>query len=161
MNAKLIFLGVLAVGGIAVFSSGYEVERADTAVETVSVKGDTALVSKPGAAKGLKTQEKELGAVTLEVTPENLEPGNQAIFEVVLNTHSVELDYDFTEVFSLTDDTGRSYAAQQWTGGNSGHHLSGQILFEPLGEDAEFVTLTAKGIDNQSAVFEWEILLIQ
>ena len=76
----------------------------------------------------------------------------------MLNTHSVELDYDYSQIASLIDDQGNSYRVVSWNGGRSGHHLEGKLNFEALRENINKVTLILSGIDNQTHNLTWDIL---
>ncbi len=105
-----------------------------------------------------QSQTQEFGAVEVKVTPQELLPGEKMIFKLSLNTHSVELDYDYTGIASLQDDQGDSYQALTWDGGQSGHHITGQISFEPLKQGAKSITLKLSGIDNQTNSFTWQVL---
>lgn len=102
-------------------------------------------------------QEKAVGAVNLEVVPLKLLPGSPAVFAVTLNTHSVELNDDFTKRASLNDDRGNTYIMTTWTGGSGGHHLAGELSFEDLKGEAKTFTLTLSGIDSETAEFEFKI----
>lgn len=97
--------------------------------------------------------------VTVDITPKELDTGKaQNIFEVSLNTHSVEMDYDFSKVIILKDDRGNSYQAVEWTGGRGGHHVSGYILFPAINLQAEEVELSILGVGGVDRVFKWTIL---
>ncbi|MDZ7587097.1 MAG: hypothetical protein U0946_05025 [Patescibacteria group bacterium] len=108
-------------------------------------------------AETLSTQSKTMGAVEVEVTPKTLTKGKEAIFKVVLDTHSVNLNYDYKKIITLTDNLGKNYKALKWSGENSGHHLSGDLTFEPFNNQAKSLMLTLDGIDNQKAQFEFAL----
>jgi hypothetical protein len=110
-----------------------------------------------GQTSELVPQTKSMGVVEVEVKPVSVTSGKEAMFEVSLNTHSVELDYDYTRIATLTDDRGNSYKPTKWTGGNSGHHLEGQLVFAPLTQNLKGLTLTLEGIDNKSETFVWQL----
>ncbi len=65
-------------------------------------------------------------SVTVEVTPAGGTSGT-LIFDVSMNTHSVELGYDMTKIATLTDDQGRNYPAKSWDGAAGGHHREGSL----------------------------------
>ena len=77
-------------------------------------------------------------------------------FAVGLETHTVELDYDFAALSSLTVDR-RTYAAQRWEGGRGGHHLSGILVFPPLPPQARTVVLTMNGVGGVVRKFDWSV----
>lgn len=104
-----------------------------------------------------KTESNSEGAVTIEVTPLVLSTSQNVKFEVALNTHSVPLTKDLKEISTLVDDKGNEYSAISWSGGEGGHHLSGQLEFPPLLKDAKSIKLTIKGIADIDRVFEWSL----
>ncbi len=99
-----------------------------------------------------------VGEVEIDVEPEQLgktEANN--IFTVALNTHSVELDFDFTNIITLEDNLGNTYQALEWTGNSGWHHVSGDIIFPPLNKDANAVTLTVDEIEGLIRTFNWDV----
>ena len=105
----------------------------------------------------LAPQRRTMGAVEVQVTPVRLEANAQPVLNIELNTHSVELDYDLTQVMQLTDDLGNSYKPLVWSGGSGGHHLTGELLFENLKSEAQTLSLTLSEIDGQTAEFMFKI----
>lgn len=97
------------------------------------------------------------GDVTVEVTPVTLEKGNEAVFKLTLDTHTVELNYDLLKVAKLTDDKGKTYSPVLWSGGSGGHHLSGELRFPPLLDESTSVTLQLFGIDGIDRTFRFPI----
>ena len=97
-----------------------------------------------------ETKRGEMGAVTVEITPLN-----STEYEVVFNTHSVELDFDFTKIIKLEDNLENIYDAKTWSGGRGGHHLQGEIVFPDINTEAQDVTITISGIENKLLSFEW------
>ena len=153
MNSRILVVGAisLVVLGTLLFSGEKDDEKVVQGVQSqVSAKDENVTVA-------LDSQLKSMGAVEVEVTPVSVEPGSNMIFDISLNTHSVELDYDYTEIASLEDNLGNKYKALEWTGEKGGHHLSGTLSFEAVGENAENVVLTISGIDGQNAAFKWEL----
>lgn len=105
----------------------------------------------------LTTQTSTEGAVTVKATPKTLASGSEAIFEVVFDTHSVELSYDLMQIASMTDDIGNTYQPVSWTGGRGGHHLEGVITFPMIANSTSKVTMTIPDIDNKDRIFEWNL----
>lgn len=106
--------------------------------------------------KNLVTQTSE-GTVTVTITPKILNPGSVVVFNVELNTHSVELNYDITKIARLSDDAGNIYQPISCTGGKGGHHIRGVLTFPTLNKSAKKVTLTISKIDNQDRIFIWNL----
>jgi len=103
-------------------------------------------------AKGVfETQTVSMGDIQIEITPKSLSD-----YRVTFNTHVVELDYDFMELFTLTDDKGNEMKPIKWTGGRGGHHLSGILLFNVLRDDTKNVILKLGKIEDNERSFKWE-----
>ena len=113
----------------------------------------TAPTSQPLASK-----ESEAGNVTISVTPITLKSGFPASFDVTVETHSVELDFDMEAVAGLTDAQGATYKPA-WQGSPpGGHHRSGTLTFTPDIPKRTTVTLTFRTIAGVPArTFAWEV----
>lgn len=105
----------------------------------------------------LAAQTKTIGAVDVTVTPKTISAGESPVFELALDTHSVELEYDFTQIVTLSDNENNRYQAMKWSGGNGGHHLSGELTFDSLSTKAKTITLTIDNIADQSTSFMWNL----
>ncbi len=121
--------------------------------------------SQPARALVLPTEtlEDRQGAVQVAVTPlgrESAQAG-RLIFEVAMNTHSVDLSMDLAQLATLETDTGLSLKALRWSGGN-GHHVTGWLEFAfPQGEEARRLAeadlwrLIVRNVDAPTRVYEW------
>lgn len=108
--------------------------------------------------KKYQAQTDSQASVTVDAIPKQLGiEEKQNIFRVALNTHSVELDYNFTEVIFLKDDLGNSYQAIEWTGGSGWHHLNGDIIFPAIDQQAASVELEILGVGGVNRVFNWDL----
>ena len=150
MNSKVFFIILLVLAGIVVF--GLTTKPKQKLAATTSAKAELS-----DQSSTLASQTKTMGTVEVEVTPISVVSEKDTVFELSLDTHSVELNYDYTQIAVLTDDRGNSYQPTQWTGGSSGHHLQGELIFEPLSENPNQLTLTLEGIDNKSEAFTWQL----
>jgi hypothetical protein len=104
------------------------------------------------------------GAVTVDVTPLNLDSAADTLdFDVVMDTHSVELSMDLATLATLTTDTGISVDATLWDAPLGGHHVEGKLIFpatkdgKPILEGATKLTLTIINVDSPSRIFEWDL----
>jgi len=104
------------------------------------------------------------GAVTVEATPRNLNaPAEDLEFDIVLDTHSVDLSMDLAILATLTTDTGITVQATTWDAPRGGHHVQGKLIFpaakdgEPILKGATKITLTIIDVDAPSRIFEWEL----
>ncbi len=110
------------------------------------------------------TRVDEQGMVVVEVTPENLkDPSGTLDFEVAMNTHSVDLSMDLSQLATLTTDTGISVQANAWDAPGGGHHVSGKLTFpatkdgKPILDGATKITVTILNVDAPTRTFEWEL----
>jgi hypothetical protein len=106
----------------------------------------------------------EQGAVTVNVTPLNLDnPSDQLEFGIALETHSVDLSMDLATLATLTTDTGVTVQATTWDAPRGGHHVEGKLIFpatkdgKTILDNATKLTLTITNVDAPSRVFEWPI----
>jgi len=104
------------------------------------------------------------GAVTIEVTPLNMDqPGDTLLFDISMNTHSVDLSMDLAQLSTLTTDTGKTIQASLWDAPKGGHHLEGKLSFpitldgENFLDGATSITLTINNVDAQSRTFIWQL----
>ncbi|MEN6524743.1 MAG: hypothetical protein ABFD14_13565 [Anaerolineaceae bacterium] len=104
------------------------------------------------------------GAVTMEITPINLgNPGDAVIFEVLMDTHSVDLSMDLAQLAVLSTDTGKTVQATLWDAPRGGHHVEGKLSFpstkdgSALLDGAKSVTITITNLDAPSREFTWSV----
>lgn len=110
-----------------------------------------------------ETQEDEQGAVSVAITPLNLnEAGPTLEFQVALNTHSIDLSMDLALLATLATDTGLVVSAELWDAPHSGHHVTGTLFFPAQQENksildgATELTLTIRDVDSVDRVFRWQ-----
>lgn len=102
------------------------------------------------------------GRVTFDV--EWIKVGDSLlIFDVSMNTHSVDLDqYNLGELAVLRDDTGNEYHPVSWDSAPGGHHRRGTLTF-PLPDSVsqgktkyvEMMIRDVAGIEER--VLKWEL----
>ncbi len=104
-------------------------------------------------------QTNDESGVRVDVKPVTLMIGEPAVFDIRLNTHSVNLDYDLVKAFYLQDSEGKIYKAVEWKGSPAGgHHRRGTIAFPKLEGSPQSVKLVIRGIaDVPERSFEWKI----
>ena len=98
-----------------------------------------------------------LGKVEVSATPTTIIAGEPIVVKLAFTTHSVELNYDFTQVIAAADDRGNVYSATAWSGGNGGHHLEGDLAFGSLKSGIKQLQINFSGFDNQSGQLAWEL----
>lgn len=106
----------------------------------------------------------EQGMVIIEITPLNIgTPSDTLQFDVVLNTHSVDLSMDLAPLSTLSTDAGITLQATLWDAPRGGHHVSGKLVFPSMHdgrsilEGASKLTLTIINVDASSRIFEWDL----
>lgn len=97
--------------------------------------------------------------VTVTITPSNLLfDSKEWTFDVVLNTHSVELDQDMTKIAVLVDDDGKEYEPLRWDGAPAGgHHREGKLIFASIIPYPEYLKLNIKDIGGVERTFAWDL----
>ena len=78
-----------------------------------------------------RTVKSEAGGITVEAAFQDARSQGQLVFQVKLDTHSVELgQYDLAKLALLRNDQGRSVLPRAWQAGSArGHHISGTLAF--------------------------------
>ena len=95
----------------------------------------------------LLTQENEGGNVKIIVTPKTLAVGEKPSFNIVFETHSVDLAFDVSQISSLVDEKGKIFNNSIWEGsGPGGHHREGTLTFNTVLSETKFVELIIKDV---------------
>ncbi|MFH1756507.1 MAG: hypothetical protein ABH969_00515 [Pseudomonadota bacterium] len=110
-------------------------------------------------AGAFQIQTSDENAVRVDVKPIQLTPGKPAIFEIRLNTHSVELSYDMVRLSSLQDSQGKVYKAMNWKGSSpGGHHRRGVLEFPELQGNPQSIQIIMQNISGvPQRIFEWKL----
>ena len=112
-----------------------------------------------GAAAADATQTVSGGGVTAKVTYLNPRSNDDPRFQVVLDTHSVNLDgYDVKSITVLRDDAGKSYQATTAENKGSGHHREATLTFPKISPEAKVLELVIRDIAGvKERVFRWDL----
>lgn len=122
------------------------------------------VVSTPQASSAggatTETQRSEGGQVTVEATWKG--PAAGAIFDIKLDTHSVDLDSLDLANAVLRNNRGESLKAQPWTAPKGGHHREGTLTFggdaAAFFQGAKLIELVFTGIgDVPERTLRWQI----
>jgi len=118
----------------------------------------------PGVAKGFGTaagltRSHSGGGVTVKVTYVNPQATDDVRFQVVLDTHSVNLDgYDLKNLSLLRDGTGKTYEVTKTENKGSGHHREITIAFSKPSPEAKRLELVIKDIAGvKERTFHWKL----
>lgn len=95
----------------------------------------------------------------MNVTYVHPRPENEVRFEVVLDTHTVNLDgYDLKALSTLRDDTGKNYQPIKVDNKGSGHHREITLVFPKVSPSAKRLELVIKDIGRvKERVFFWDL----
>ena len=117
--------------------------------------GDASL----GAAEANTTQTVSGGGVAVKVTHLNPKSNDDPRFQVVLDTHSANLDgYDLKTIAVLRDDTGKSYLPTGAENKGSGHHREVTLSFPKASPGAKRLTLVIKDVAGvKERTFRWKL----
>ena len=98
------------------------------------------------------------GEVTVKVTYLNPQASDAPRFQVVLETHSVDLDsYDLKKLSSLRDGTGKSFEPGQVENKGSGHHRQVVLSFPRFSSQPKAVEVVIRNIGGvKERSFRWE-----
>ena len=117
------------------------------------------LAQAPGATVAGPTRTHSGGSVTVPVT--YLNPGalNGPRFQVVLETHSVNLNgYDLKSLTILRDSTGKSYVPVKVENKGGGHHRTVTLKFPKLSDRSKFLDLVIQNVAGVAErVFHWDL----
>jgi hypothetical protein len=112
-----------------------------------------------GAAAPLLTRTHSGGGVTVKVTYLNPEGAEGPSFQVVLDTHSVDLDaFDLENRSVLRDEAGKSYHPAHVQNKGGGHHREVTLAFPKSASGSKRLELVIKeiaGVKERS--FRWEL----
>lgn len=83
-------------------------------------------------------------------------PISASEFQIAMNTHSVSLDFDLTQISTLYDNFGNAYQSVNWEGSEPGsHHRSGILKFPKINQNAKSIKLVI--VDSATREFKWDI----
>jgi hypothetical protein len=164
MRPQFVSLGLLVIAG---WFLGACAARPETVPLEISGNGPVDDQIEPQSSPQDLTRVDEQGAVEVAVTPinSNSDSDDILVFDVVMNTHSVDIPLNLVELSSLETDIGAIVFATAWSGGG-GHHVRGLLEF-PLGtpdgarilDGASQIILTIRDVDAEQRVFAWALPL--
>jgi len=89
----------------------------------------------------------------------NPKKNDEPRFQVVLDTHSVNLDtYDLKSITVLRDDTGKSYLPTKLENKGSGHHRQVILTFMKVSPEAKRLEIVIKNVAGvKERTFRWNL----
>lgn len=109
------------------------------------------------ATKTYEAKADSQGEIEVEVTPKALSKTDNSSFEVAINNHQVDLNYNLAKIAVLSDDKGIKYPPISWNGPGGGHHSVGILVFPKLSKGASSVTLFLPKIGGEDRSFTWKL----
>ncbi|MBI2357561.1 MAG: hypothetical protein HYV04_01370 [Deltaproteobacteria bacterium] len=111
-----------------------------------------------GAAASELARAHSGGGVTVKVTYLNPQGADGPRFQVVLDTHSVDLDaYDLKSLSSLRDGAGKPLKPTEMKNKGSGHHREVTLTFPKLSAQPSSLEIVIRDIAGvKQRVFRWE-----
>jgi len=99
------------------------------------------------------------GGVTVNVTYVHPQAADEIRFEVVLDTHTLNLDtYDLKTLSALRDGTGNNYRPIKVDNKGSGHHREITLVFAKASPSAKRLELVIKDIGRvKERFFFWDL----
>lgn len=154
--------GALALGGLALVL-GMVLPGCGRSERTGAAEDTTALAATTADPSGPATRTSEGGEATVAVTWRGPDAG--PVFEVVMDTHSGDLDgYDLRELAVLRNGRGVEARPIGWSAPEGGHHREGTLSFprtaaggsEPIGPDVRRIELVIRDVAGvPERRFEW------
>lgn len=124
----------------------------------LALSGPSSATAQSRDTKALSAQTSRDGGVTVTVTPKDLAAdAPRWRFEIVFDTHSVDLRHDLIKSAALIDAAGRRHAPLAWDGDPpGGHHRKGVLSFRPLGSVDE-IRLQIRDVGTPERDFRWSL----
>jgi len=146
----IILLAVVFIGGFFVV---YQSRFAEQEISNNQTE-------KQNSTQNWETKTDGQANVIVAVTPTDLAPQSaEWKFNVVMNTHSIELDQNLAEIAALIDDGGKEYKPLRWEGAQAGgHHREGVLVFAPIAPYPQNLALNIKNIGDAQRLFSWTLI---
>lgn len=153
MTAK-INRGLLITASIAIMLAILALAGCSSATKDSVPKSGS--LSSPEALAPDPVQSSSGGAVTLEAKLLGHQE-DTLVFEVSMNTHSVNLDsYNLKELAVLRDDRGIEYRPSDWGSVFGGHHRKGRLAFTHSDQSARSFELVIRDVAGiKERVLKW------
>lgn len=148
-NFIIIIISVIGIIAIIVFGSRFYASNNSSDSYKDDGGADVVLFD-----SGLDIQTNNEGEVIIAVTPVDKIDWS---FEVVMDTHSVNLGEDLTQVSVLVDENGNEHKPVEWRGDPlGGHHRAGTLIFGEIAPAPKSVFLIIRQIGGVAErKFEW------
>jgi hypothetical protein len=112
-----------------------------------------------GAAASHTTRTDSGGGVTMKVTYLDSKGADDLRFQVVLDTHSVNLDsYDLKTITVLRDEAGNTHPPTAVENKGTGHHREAIVSFAKIASGTKRVELVIRDVAGvKERIFRWDL----
>ncbi len=147
---------IITILSVVVFAEGFFVLYFSGPVKQVIPVVDSA-DQQLNNFKNWESKIDEQASVVVTVTPiDILSESGEWKFDIIINTHSVELDQNMTKIAILVDDQDKEYKSLRWEGAEAGgHHREGMLIFNQITPIPKYVELKIYGIGDVVRSFSW------
>ncbi|MFZ2150177.1 MAG: hypothetical protein WAV15_03385 [Minisyncoccia bacterium] len=153
MDKKLLIVpAAVVIVGLAIFTGSREPNK------TLTTENETLFSERNSVESQWETKTDDQDLVSVTVTPKDISPRSKEWkFNVIMSTHSVELDQEMLEVATLTDALGKKNKALRWEGAPAGgHHREGALIFKPITPYPQSLTLVMENIGDVERRLSWD-----
>ncbi|MDP1689379.1 MAG: hypothetical protein Q8L47_04635 [bacterium] len=148
--AIIILSIITVVVGFLIFYQNRSVEQKTSVITQANQLTNT--------KRKLASKVDDQASVTVTVTPVDISSKSKEWkFDVVMDTHSVELDQDMAKAVVLIDDQGKEYKSLKWEGPVGGHHREGILIFNQITPTPKSIELKISGIGGIMRSFIWQL----
>jgi YHS domain-containing protein len=142
--------GLIAVGVVVVALTFFST-AAQSATLAEATEQETVIT--------LKTQTDDQKRVKVKVIPQEIRLGKPVLFEIIFDTHSVDLSFDPAEIALLEFGHGVLVRPDNWDGAAAGgHHRSGLLIFKSIPKDTKTLKLILRDIAGvPERIFTWDL----
>lgn len=151
MNNKTLTTLTLALAFLGGFLFFYNLKSTSPPTQENSSASDT--------QQKLESKIDDQANVTITVTPSDFLPESKEWkFNIIMSTHSVELDQDITKIALLADGRGKEYKPIRWKGAEAGgHHREGVLIFNQIIPTPKSLELKISNIGDVVRSFTWQL----
>lgn len=150
-TALIILTTLVFLGGLFIFYQNRPAERKMPTADQID--------QQTNAKQKWESKTDDQSAVIVIVTPIDIfSQAKEWKFDIVMDTHSVEMDQDFTKTAVLVDGQRKEYKPLRWEGTPAGgHHREGTLVFGQIKSDSNLIELKISGIGDATRSFSWQI----
>lgn len=141
---------IVLLGGTFFFFQNRQVEK-----QQMDAKDDE---QKTVAKQNWESKTDNQSMVTVIVTPIDISSESKEWkFNIVMDTHAVELNQDLVQSAVLIDEQGKEYEPLRFEGASRGHHREGVLFFNQILPFPQSVEMKISGVGDSIRSFVWQL----